>query len=429
MRLLSLEVTNYRNIASARLEPGRELTVICGNNGQGKTNLLEAIWLLTGGKSFRGGKDAELVRRGETFAVLEAVTQRTRQEDQEPDDPARVRITVGTPDAPRPGRYASVNGAAPKRAAGLAGSFPAVVFDPGHLSLVKGAPEGRRRFLDAALCQLYPGYLATYRRYVRVLQQKNALLRHSATGQERPYAEKCALLEVLNVELAAQGEVLQQRRRDYLALLGPLACANYQELSHGAERMSIRYAAQFAPGGLADLLKQRQNEELRAGQSLCGVHREDLELLLDDQPARVFASQGQQRSVVLSLKMAEAAAAARITGEHPVLLLDELAAGLDLARMLELFDLLERRRRAGAALLLVMHDCNLAAQYATRLLGLREGRVLFDGPVRRCFTAENLRALYAVDLHIVPHPRNGLPQALPLRPRGPEYREDPPHEA
>ena len=87
MRLLSLEVANYRNIAAAQLEPGRELTVICGNNGQGKTNLLEAIWLLTGGKSFRGGKDAELVRRGETFAVLEAVTQRTRQEDQEPDDP------------------------------------------------------------------------------------------------------------------------------------------------------------------------------------------------------------------------------------------------------------------------------------------------------------------------------------------------------
>ena len=235
MRLLSLEVTNYRNIASARLEPGRELTVICGNNGQGKTNLLEAIWLLTGGKSFRGGKDAELVRRGETFAVLEAVTQRTRQEDQEPDDPARVRITVGTPDAPRPGRYASVNGAAPKRAAGLAGSFPAVVFDPGHLSLVKGAPEGRRRFLDAALCQLYPGYLATYRRYVRVLQQKNALLRHSATGQERPYAEKCALLEVLNVELAAQGEVLQQRRRDYLPCCGCWPAPTIRSF-HGAEK-------------------------------------------------------------------------------------------------------------------------------------------------------------------------------------------------
>ena len=289
MRLLSLEVANYRNIAAAQLEPGRELTVICGNNGQGKTNLLEAIWLLTGGKSFRGGKDAELVRRGETFAVLEAVTQRTRQEDQEPDEPANVRITVGTPDAQRPGRYASVNGSPPKRAAGLAGSFPAVVFDPGHLSLVKGAPEGRRRFLDAALCQL-------------------------------------------NVELAAQGEAIQKRRREYLALLTPLACANYAELSHGAERMAVRYAAQFEPGGLSALLKQRQNEELRAGQSLCGIHREDVELLLDDQPAKVFASQGQQRSVVLSLKMAEAAAAARITGEHPVLLLDDVLSELDEGR-------------------------------------------------------------------------------------------------
>jgi len=203
------------------------------------------------------------------------------------------------------------------------------VFDPGHLSLVKGAPEGRRKFLDAALCQLYPGYLTVYRRYLRALQQKNALLRHSPAGQERPYAEKMALLEVLNTELAAQGEAIQQRRRAYLERLAPLACANYEELSHGAERMELRYAAQFEPGGLAALLKARQNEEVRAGQSLCGPHREDLELLLDGQPARVFASQGQQRSVVLSLKMAEAAAAAAITGEHPVLLLDDVLSELD----------------------------------------------------------------------------------------------------
>ena len=149
MRLLSLEVENYRNIASASLTPGRELTVICGNNGQGKTNLLEAIWLLTGGKSFRGGKDAELVRRGEPFAVLKASTLRAQQEEQEKEEPNRVRLTVGAPDSPRPGRTVSVNGGAVKRAASLAGSFPAVVFDPGHLSLVKGAPEGRRALHEA----------------------------------------------------------------------------------------------------------------------------------------------------------------------------------------------------------------------------------------------------------------------------------------
>ena len=329
MRLLSLEVENYRNIASASLTPGRELTVICGNNGQGKTNLLEAIWLLTGGKSFRGGKDAELVRRGEPFAVLKASTLRAQQEEQEKEEPNRVRLTVGAPDSPRPGRTVSVNGGAVKRAASLAGSFPAVVFDPGHLSLVKGAPEGRRKFLDAALCQLYPGYLTLYRRYVRALQQKNALLRRSSNGIERPYAEKRALLEVLNVELAQQGEAIQQRRRAYLAVLSPLACANYEELSRGAETLSLRYAAQFEPGGLAQLLRQKMPEELRAGQSLCGPHREDLDLLLDGQPAKVYASQGQQRSVVLSLKMAEAAAAASITGEHPVMLLDDVLSELD----------------------------------------------------------------------------------------------------
>ena len=220
-------------------------------------------------------------------------------------------------------------GGAVKRAASLAGSFPAVVFDPGHLSLVKGAPEGRRKFLDAALCQLYPGYLTLYRRYVRALQQKNALLRRSSNGIERPYAEKRALLEVLNVELAQQGEAIQQRRRAYLAALSPLACANYEEFSRGAETLSLRYAAQFEPGGLAQLLRQKMPEELRAGQSLCGPHREDLDLLLDGQPAKVYASQGQQRSVVLSLKMAEAAAAASITGEHPVMLLDDVLSELD----------------------------------------------------------------------------------------------------
>ena len=107
MRLLSLEVQNYRNIASASLTPGRELTVICGNNGQGKTNLLEAIWLLTGGKSFRGGKDAELVRRGESFAVLEASTLSAQHPEEllleEPEEERRVRMTIGTPDSSRPG--------------------------------------------------------------------------------------------------------------------------------------------------------------------------------------------------------------------------------------------------------------------------------------------------------------------------------------
>ena len=163
--------------------------MICGNNGQGKTNLLEAIWLLTGGKSFRGGKDAELVRRGETFVVLEpspsAPGRRIRNRTNR--QMCALRWARRMHSAPAGMHRSTALRPSGRRA--LRAAFRLWCSTPGHLSLVKGAPEGRRRFLDAALCQLYPGYLATYRRYVRALQQKNALLRHSAGGTERPWAE------------------------------------------------------------------------------------------------------------------------------------------------------------------------------------------------------------------------------------------------
>ncbi len=138
-----------------------------------------------------------------------------------------------------------------------------------------------------------------------------------------------ALLEVLNTELAAQGEAIQQRRRAYLERLAPRWPApTTRSFPTGRSGWSCGMPPSLSRA-VWPLCSKRQNEELRAGQSLCGLHREDLELLLDDQPARVFASQGQQRSVVLSLKMAEAAAAAAITGEHPVLLLDDVLSELD----------------------------------------------------------------------------------------------------
>jgi DNA replication and repair protein RecF len=318
MRLEKLEVSDYRNIVHAELIPGQELTVICGNNGQGKTNLLEAIWLLTGGKSFRGGKDAELIRRGSPFAVLEAKTYR------EDGTETQVRITVGTPESGRPGRCAKKNGADIGRAAALAGSFPAVVFDPGHLSLVKGSPDGRRRFLDAALCQLYPGYLAVYRRYVRTVTQKNALLKNWERTRDAG-----DVLEALNTELALRGEEIQARRLAYLQLLTPFAVENYARLSRGAEALSLQYAPNFSPGTLKEKLRQERQNELRAGFCLAGPHREDINILLDGQSARVFASQGQQRSAVLSLKLAEAACVREITGEWPVMLLDDVLSELD----------------------------------------------------------------------------------------------------
>ena len=168
MRLNHLTLTDHRNIKYAELTPDPHLTVLCGPNGQGKTNLLDAVWLLTGGKSFRGSKDAELIRRGCDFSVIEGAF--------ETEDCAKtIRLTVGSKGSQRPGRTAKLNGVDQGRAAALAGNFQAVVFEPDLLSLVKGGPEGRRRFLDSALCQVYRPYLVAL---------------HKACGAEKRAAEK-----------------------------------------------------------------------------------------------------------------------------------------------------------------------------------------------------------------------------------------------
>lgn len=236
MRLNRLAVTDYRNLSAAVLEPAPQLTVLCGANGQGKTNLLEAVWLLTGGKSFRGAKDAELIRRGADFAVLEAAFEAG-------DRPQEIRLTVGAKGTQRPGRTVRLNGADRGRAASIAGTFTAVAFDPNHLSLVKGGPEGRRHFLDAALCQLYPGYLAAERRYLRVVAQKNALLK---AYDITPGGD--VLLETYNEALVTYGCEVMRRRAGYLDQLAPAAAANYRDISSGAEKLEIQYCPLLRSG-------------------------------------------------------------------------------------------------------------------------------------------------------------------------------------
>lgn len=321
MRLKQLTLQNYRNIAHAEFIPCAELTVICGKNGQGKTNLLESVWLLTGAKSFRGAKDPELIARHQPFAVLDGITETSEEQT------SHIYLTVGTKETPRPGRTAKRNGVDLGRASNLAGIFTAVVFEPGNLSLVKGSPEGRRRFLDAALCQLYPGYLTTLRRYTRLVTQKNALLKHY---DRTPGAAE--MLDVFDEDLARQGQEITHRRMDYMNRMLPLVRHNYDEISSGSEQMELVYRPSFDEQGLLSMLHQSRRADLRAGFCTTGPHREDFDVLLDGQPAKLFASQGQQRSAVLSLKLAEASCAQQVTGEHPVMLLDDVLSELDATR-------------------------------------------------------------------------------------------------
>ena len=320
MRLTHLEVTDHRNIAHAELHPDPHLTVLCGPNGQGKTNLLEAVWLLTGGKSFRGSKDAELIRRGCDFSVIEGAFETQDVEKS-------IRLTVGSRQSQRPGRTGKLNGADVGRAAALAGNFRAVVFEPDLLGLVKGGPDGRRRFMDSALCQVYRPYLVALRRYMRLTAQKNALLKsYDITPNGN------MLLDTYDEQLAEYGALIMEHRCKFLAAAAPIAAQNYRDISHGAEVLALNYqmcTAAPTAAALTEKMRAMRSAELRAGFCLAGPHREDLEILLDGQPARVFGSQGQQRSCVLAMKLAEATVVGDLFGEHPVLLLDDVLSELD----------------------------------------------------------------------------------------------------
>lgn len=332
MKINRIELSNFRNISKAELIPGDALTVIFGKNGQGKTNLLEAIWLLTGAKSFRGSKDGELIQREKPFSVIQAEVESKEFERE-------IQIAIRPSGVPKSGRTAKLSGTDQGKASNLAGIFTAVVFEPNHLSLVKGSPEGRRKFIDAALCQLYPSYLSEYRRYLQVISQKNALLKHF---YRTPQAAE--MLDVFDEQMAQTGEKITLRRKQYIEAIAPLAIKNYADISSDAEKLELHYLPSFSKEGLLAALQKSRKEDLRCGFCTIGPHREDFLIQLNGQPARTDASQGQQRSAVLSLKLAEAAMAEKVRGEHPVMLLDDVLSELDEGRQQYLLSRMEGRQ-------------------------------------------------------------------------------------
>lgn len=332
MKLNSLFVENIRNIEKAEFIPDKEITVIAGLNGQGKTNLLESIWLLTGSKSFRGSKDIELVKHNQEYGKITGEIQTKSRE-------SKIEITVSGTLKKAKGRFAKVNGVDYGRAVQTAGIFNAVVFEPGHLHLVKGGPDNRRRFVDAALCQLYPGYIDILRRFNRALTQKNSLLKKYSYTSDAD-----SILDVFDIELQGTGEEITKRRKEYLDSAGSSAENYYAEISGDAEKMKIKFCPCCEPGYLGELLRYSRNRDIRVGYSTSGPQREDFEVSLDDKNARTYASQGQRRSIVLSLKLAEAGQILEATGEHPVMLLDDVLSELDIGRQNYLLSRMEGKQ-------------------------------------------------------------------------------------
>ncbi len=365
MTVSEFHCENFRNLAPLTLTPCDGVNVIVGDNAQGKTNLLEGLWLCSGARSFRGAKEGELPAFGKPYARLQlAFTAAGRAQ--------ALSLTVGG------AKKIVLNGVEKPSYASLLPSVFAVVFAPNHLGLVKDGPAVRRAFLDFSLGRLKPAYDDLKDRYERALDQRNTLLR---TPPSR-FGMAEELLGLWEDAMAKTGSALARQRAQYITRLAPFAAAFYGELAGGKETLTMRYAgAEHSAdnGGEAALrqalLDSRENDR-RLGYTTVGPHRHDLELFINDRPARSFASQGQQRSAALALKLAEAEVLADYFGEAPAVLLDDVMSELDPNRQEYLLN-----KFSGRQVFLTCCDVASAARLAAgKIFTIQNGEVYEKPP-------------------------------------------------
>jgi DNA replication and repair protein RecF len=333
MRLLEIDLLNFRNYESLHLVPDGGLNLITGANAQGKTNLLEAIYLLATGRPLRAGKEEELIRWGMNEAHVHARIHRQQSLDVE----VEARLSRSQP------RVMLVDGQA-YRAAMALGQFNVVVFSAMDLEVVRGQPADRRRYLDVEISMFSPAYGRALAGYRRALEQRNRLLKSiRESGSLTPSV--LDLLDAWDEQLVRFGSSIMIARERFINALRPLAQVAHAELSHGRETLDICYVPSV--GGISEereqtaecfrlQLRQLRNEELQRGTTLLGPQRDDLMLFVDGKEARTYASQGQQRTVVLSLKRAEFELVLQERQEPPIVLLDDVMSDLDDLRRAQL---------------------------------------------------------------------------------------------
>ncbi len=322
---------NFRNIESADIEFCPGVNVLIGNNAQGKTNTLEGIYLLAAGKSFRTPKERDMVRFGEDyFEASLTMTDNKRTNE--------LYFKAYSKECAKR-RECRKNGVLIPKISELIGIFRAVLFCPEQLSIVKDGPAERRSFMDIAICQLRPVYLKSLQKFNHILTERNALLKQLSEGLSDP-----SLLEVYSEQLARESALIYKTRNEYVKRLDGCVKKFFMELSECSEDNpnevpELRYKNSLKINGQLSemeayenylkLLTENTSREIGAGMTLYGSHKDDIEIFLDGREARQFASQGQQRSLALAMKLGEGEISMEYSGEYPVFLFDDVLSELD----------------------------------------------------------------------------------------------------
>ena len=356
MNITDLHIKQFRNLRDVRIQPSPTLNIICGENGQGKTNLLEAIWLFCASKSFTGAADGEMIPFGEDFLRVEMTFC----------DSVRQNTAAYSMNSAKK-KEAVLNGISKSSLSHFSNRFYCVVFSPDDLLLVKGGPAERRRELDLVICQLKPQYNKLLAKYNKIITQRNSLLKQIRNG-----VFSFDLLTEYDEALSSAGALISLTRKSYCERLCKIASDYYEKISANRERLTFCYqcwSEELTAAQLKEQLQQKRERDIAACTTCTGAHRDDLLIFLDGRPAREFGSQGQQRSIVLALKLAESVLIEQTTGEKPVILLDDVLSELDAKRREYLLHNLQERQ-----IFLSCCDFGQVAQ-AQSIYFLKDGRL------------------------------------------------------
>ncbi len=322
MYLETLELTNYRNYSGTTFHFSPDINIIVGGNAQGKTNILEAIYFLSAGNSHRSGSDNQLVKQGQNMASIRSHLDRNGHK-------LTLEVFLSSSDKKR----VKVGGVEKYKFNDLLGNMHAVIFSPEDLQIIKGGPDRRRAFLDDTIVQLKPTYHYWRRKYDRVLRQRNILLKTMTRDVGREG------LDLWDRNLAEIGTKIIVERLSATERISKYAAEAHKKITKGAEKLEVTYISRVAEGGVegaAEIekrfikeLMRRRKEELDRKVTLVGPHRDDMVMNVDGNDVRLFGSQGQQRTVALSLKFGQLRLIEKEVRAKPLLLLDDVMSELD----------------------------------------------------------------------------------------------------
>ena len=358
-----IKLTDFRNVEQADVTFDEGVNILYGANAQGKTNLVEAIGYAAIGKSFRTSHDEDMIRFGSEMAEISLdFTDSQRQQN------VTVRLMRGKR------KRIELNHIKADRASDVIGVFRTVLFCPENLALIKDGPGERRNYLDVAISQLYPVYLKSLQRYNQILKQRNQLIRN-AEEDRKTFRDT---IEFWSEQLAREASVIASYRVRYLKKASSCIADCFAEMMGEREIPSAIYegSSHQSPEEYEDmerteqvyrdLLMSHHDREIGAGSTLWGIHKDDIDIRINDKPARVFASQGQQRSLALAMKLAEGEVCAQICGEKPVFLFDDVFSELDSSRRAYLSGKMKNRQ-------VIMSTCEPSGSVGGKMIRVENG--------------------------------------------------------